>query len=529
MTLASLLTDGTSFSAPLVTAVAAEVVARLMNEPTHDFQKLEPSLKIKIVKTILLSSQRRGTLDGLRALRLAENLRPSIASAEAFKVDTNPVCQAKDASVDTLRQKISLCDDLAASERRSILEKLTLDELQNQNFQSAMADLNELVDLVKNDPSAQGSEVKWIQQFFKELRNGMESTTAWLRLERQFAEPAWLNYFLPSLIKTDVDSAQHWLYVVLTSTTFEHYMARGPNHGSDVWLETVLDNLNLFQAKTSEIQSLALIKSVLDFDMLSLDSRDLYQVNSDYFLTAIRLLQALQNDSRFMKLRSDLANLAHQVFLKLDQTPAYFSTTDYINVLGRRQEPTWDYVDAFVKDQFDLKSLFSTTESITNHTDNVFVLYLLELNENPDNAPNLPTLLQWSSWVHTNKIWSHQYSVIDNLLADLIYRNIQSFSSASLSKWLTTALDLSPALVLALDQDYINSAQQLITILKANKSAPADLQARLLAMLTSLKFINAAQTDSPRDIVFPSIALKAYSARLSPSLSKALKLISAGD
>ena len=123
------LIHGTSFAAPIVSAIAGQVLWVLKTKPY--FMRMRPELRIALLNRILKASELRGSINGLRAISLANRLNSNLPlpSIEQLKdsmshppdescshpvkkcsVDNNISCSDQQKCVDENRMQISLCE-----------------------------------------------------------------------------------------------------------------------------------------------------------------------------------------------------------------------------------------------------------------------------------------------------------------------------------------------------------------------------------------------------------------------------------
>jgi hypothetical protein len=140
---------GTSFSAPIVSAILANVRGILVGDPA--FEKLNGPDQIKLLNSIIGQSTRGGMVNGLRAVMIAEawtkasgrkpigpkavgnlllNPKPAVCSQPPKSTDLESLgCTDRKASLDSARARAALCTPVNEKELSEIIQSVAkLDE-----------------------------------------------------------------------------------------------------------------------------------------------------------------------------------------------------------------------------------------------------------------------------------------------------------------------------------------------------------------------------------------------------------------
>lgn len=135
--------SGTSFSAPITTALSAQILHLIRSH--NDTRKLSPSIQIDLLLKIILSSQRQGDLNAVRALNMFEVVAldygktKTLKSEQEYKklfdksfvsycnsripsCDLKTTCSEKTACLSSLRRKLAICDNAEEQDWNNLLK-----------------------------------------------------------------------------------------------------------------------------------------------------------------------------------------------------------------------------------------------------------------------------------------------------------------------------------------------------------------------------------------------------------------------
>ena len=337
--------NGTSFASPIAAGVASEIVSILKARHGSAFSQLGPYQRMVLVKRILFASQVLGVVDALRAGAMAANWQegsfPNVSALQQSLTYLNAGCDQNSSNVDTLRQQLSLCVQWDNGQKINSLVRLASASMKSHYFESAAGFINQIFAYDPQNGKAYSLVEDYIRNYISSISGDSDGNEdaqihGALKTYRLWMTGNLLHRFIPAHLQNQRGRSSALLEAALSSYSVQSYMDKGPGRGSEGMLQSIKDNLALYQNLAGSGALRNLVQRVLNDLYSDLKNPDPMIMNSYSLITAVQILNGMNEDSRFSNLSQDLAVWDAQVFDKISAYPAYFSDTN--QVIGSLRE-----------------------------------------------------------------------------------------------------------------------------------------------------------------------------------------------
>jgi hypothetical protein len=327
--------NGTSFAAPMTAGILSEVTGVLRSG--EKFDELSPEKRIALLNRIISASHFAGTINGLRAVMIAEawvksssDKLPSVLELqELLKSNQHPLCTKMNSDC----QNSESCSPLCYKESRIRVSgclppniedsvKLFKNLLNSGSIPSAARALRTMP-VKGNEAKIAYLQFELTEKFLNQLSGNIDWTKG-LTKERQekLANELDQNFaqnFLPGFLKRQAikgnedakNRSEKILRLYLQSDRFMEAMNSGRAKGSEDILKTAMNRLQELRQIIGDKKFVNFIKELLEDNSPNGDPKK--------SLMAIRIMNAIHADPQFKALSSDLAEFDDSLFTGLDK------------------------------------------------------------------------------------------------------------------------------------------------------------------------------------------------------------------
>lgn len=328
--------NGTSFAAPMAAGIMSEVLGVLRSGTKFD--DFSPEKRIALLNRIISASNFSGTINGLRAVMIAEawvnqassDSMPSVLQLQdLLKLNRHPLCDTPSSAC----QKSDTCSNECYKQTRirvsACVPPLTQDsirlfhQLADSGAVASAARALRTIDPKGNELQITALRAELSEKFFNQVL-GTEDWASGLTkegqaklgkaLDQNFAEDLMSGFLKYSGEKRDeksLDRSKKILRVYLESDVFVHAMNSGPARGSGEVLKTALNRLQELREQVGDQRFITFLKEILE------DNSS--EGNIKKLLVAMRIMNGMHADPKFASLLPKLKDLDDSIFTGMDK------------------------------------------------------------------------------------------------------------------------------------------------------------------------------------------------------------------